>query len=297
MIRKWHAGLFVLGAAVFAYLVARIGLGQLASDAGRTGLMFVPIVLLYALVYACSALSWQLTMATDRSRPSFWRTYAVTIAAGAINFLTPVINAGGEPYRVAAMAPILGRQRAAGSVILHKMLHSFAYVLVWLTAIVLAFALLPRDTSTAVLLILGAAGVLLLGVVALFMSVHRSGLLERILDGMQRVPVVRRLAALLEPRRTLLIELDLIIGSLGYHITYLRAFAIGGLEALAGNVLFFVPFELGAREGAFYVLFGLFGLDPQLGLYASIVSRVRDIVWIGAGLLLIWPAAVRERTA
>ncbi|HZE93488.1 MAG TPA: lysylphosphatidylglycerol synthase domain-containing protein, partial [Gemmatimonadales bacterium] len=140
MIRKWHAGLFVLGAAVFAYLVARIGLGQLASDAGRTGLMFVPIVLLYALVYACSALAWQLTMATDRSRPSFWRTYAVTIAAGAINFLTPVINAGGEPYRVAAMAPILGRQRAAGSVILHKMLHSFAYVLVWLTAIVLAFA-------------------------------------------------------------------------------------------------------------------------------------------------------------
>jgi len=80
-------------------------------------------------------------------------------------------------------------------VILHKMLHSFAYVLVWLTAIVLAFALLPRDTSTAVLLILGAAGVLLLGVVALFMSVHRSGLLERILDWMQRVPVVRRLAA------------------------------------------------------------------------------------------------------
>jgi len=330
MIRKWHAGLFVLGAAVFAYLVARIGLGQLASDAGRTGLMFVPIVLLYALVYACSALAWQLTMATDRSRPSFWRTYAVTIAAGALNFLTPVINAGGEPYRVAAMAPILGRQRAAGSVILHKMLHSFAYVLVWLTAIVLAFALLPRDTSTAVLLILGAAGVLLLGVVALFMSVHRSGLLERILDGMQRVPVVRRLAALLEPRRTLLIELDqqitefyhrhpgrfvqailleylsrcifmfelvLIIGSLGYHITYLRAFAIGGLEAVAGNVLFFVPFELGAREGAFYLLFGLFGLDPQLGLYASIVSRVRDIVWIGAGLLLIWPAAVRERTA
>jgi len=62
-------------------------------------------------------------------------------------------------------------------------------------------------------------------------------------------------------------------------------------------VLFFVPFELGAREGAFYLLFGLFGLDPQLGLYASIVSRVRDIVWIGAGLLLIWPAAVRERTA
>lgn len=323
MSRKWHAGLFVLGAAVFAYLVARIGVGRLIADAGRTGLMFVPIVLLYTLVYACSARAWQLTMAADRHRPSFWRCYAVIIAGGALNFLTPVINAGGEPYRVAAMAPLLGRRRAAGSVILHRMLHSFAYVLVWLTAVVLALALLPRDTPTAVFVVLGAAGGLLLGIIALFMSVHRSGLLERILDGMQRVPVVRRLAALLEPRRTLLIELDrqitdfyhrhprrfaramlleylsrcifmlelvLIVASLGYRITYFRAFAIGGLEAIAGNVLFFVPFELGAREGAFYLLFGLFGLDPRLGLYTSIVSRVRDFAWIAAGLLLIWAA-------
>jgi uncharacterized protein (TIRG00374 family) len=292
--------------------------------------MFVPIVLLYALVYACSALAWRLTMATDPRRPSFWRTYAVIIAAGALNFLTPVVNAGGEPYRVAAMAPLLGRQRAAGSVILHRMLNAFAYVLVWFTAIVLAFALLPRDTPTAVLMVLGAAGVVLLGVIALFMSVHRSGMLERILDWVQRVPVVRKAAALLEPRRTMLIELDqqitdfyhrhpgrfvqailleyvsrcifmlelvLILASVGYHITYFRAFAIGGLEAVAGNVLFFVPFELGAREGAYYVLFGLFGIDPQLGLYTSIVSRVRDFVWIAAGLLLIWPAAVTERIA
>jgi len=67
-----------------------------------------------------------------------------------------------------------------------------------------------------------------------------------------------------------------------------QAFSIGGLEAIAGNVLFVVPFEIGAREGAFYMLFKLFGLDPQIGLYTSIVGRVRDFVWIAAGLLLIW---------
>ena len=46
-------------------------------------------------------------------------------------------------------------------------------------------------------------------------------------------------------------------------------------------------FEIGAREGAFYVLFSLFGLDPHLGVYTSIVGRVRDFVWIAAGLLLV----------
>ncbi|HLZ45581.1 MAG TPA: lysylphosphatidylglycerol synthase transmembrane domain-containing protein [Gemmatimonadales bacterium] len=319
MRRPLRIALFVLGAIVFGYLVLRIGIGQLVADAWRTGFMFVPIVLLYALVYACSALAWQLSMG-ESSRPPYLRTYAVLIAAGALNFLTPLINAGGEPFRAAAVAPWLGKRRAAGSVILHRMLHSFAYVLVWFTAVVLAFALLPRDTPNVVLIVLGVVGVLLLGIIALFMSAHRSGVLERILNWIGKVPVIRRLAKRLEPHRATLIELDqqitdlyhrqpgrfvqailleylsrcifmleivLIVASLGYRLGYLRAFTIGGLEAIAGNALFMVPFEIGAREGAFYVLFNLFGLDPHLGLYTSIVGRVRDFVWIAAGLLLI----------
>ena len=52
--RALRLALFILGVAVFGYLVAQIGIGQLVSDAGRTGFMFVPIVLLYALVYAAA---------------------------------------------------------------------------------------------------------------------------------------------------------------------------------------------------------------------------------------------------
>ena len=318
--RRLQLALFLLGAAVFGYLIARIGVGRLVSDATRTGWMFIPIVLLYALVYACSALAWQLTMG-DSNRPSFWRTYAVLISAGALNFLTPLINAGGEPFRVAALAPWLGKRRAAGSLILHRMLHSFTYVLVWFTAVGLAFALLPRETPTAVFASLGVVALVLVGIIALFVSAHRSGVLERILNWLNRVPLLRRLGGALEPKRALLVELDeqitefyhrqpgrfvqailleylsrcifmlelvLIVASLGFGLSYLLAFTIGGLEAIAGNVLFLVPFEIGAREGAYYLLFKLFGLDPQLGLYTSIVGRVRDFAWIAAGLLLIW---------
>ncbi len=321
MSRTWQLALFVLGATVFGYLVAQIGITELTADAARTGLMFVPIVALYALVYACSALAWQLTMAGDPQRPSYWRTYAVLISSGALNFLTPLINAGGEPYRVAAMAPWLGKRRAAGSVILHRMLHSFTYVLVWLTAVLLAFPLLPRGTPLIVWVLLGVVLVLILGIIALFLFAHRRGLLERILNWMQRAPFVNRLAVKVEPHRALLVELDrqitdfyhrsprrfvqaialeylsrcifmvelvLIVASLGFGIDYLRAFSIGGLEAIVSNALFFVPFELGAREGAFFLLFKLFGMDPQVGLYTSIVGRVRDFAWIAGGLVLIW---------
>ena len=321
MSRTWQLALFVLGATVFGYLVAQIGITELTADAARTGLMFVPIVALYALVYACSALAWQLTMAGDPQRPSYWRTYAVLISSGALNFLTPLINAGGEPYRVAAMAPWLGKRRAAGSVILHRMLHSFTYVLVWLTAVLLAFPLLPRGTPLIVWVLLGVVLVLILGIIVLFVSALRRGMLERILNWMQRAPFVNRLAVKVEPHRALLIELDrqitdfyhrsprrfvqaialeylsrcifmvelvLIVASLGFGIDYLRAFSIGGLEAIVSNALFFVPFEVGAREGAFFLLFKLFGMDPQVGLYTSIVGRVRDFAWIAGGLVLIW---------
>lgn len=327
--RTLRLALLILGVAVFGYLVAQIGIGQLVSDARRTGFMFVPIVLLYALVYACSARAWQLTMGEggESNRPSFWRTYAVTISATALNFLTPVVNAGGEPFRVAALAPWLGTRRAAGSVILHRMLHSFAYVLVWFTAVALTFALLPRETPKVVSIVLAVVGLVLLCILALLMSAHRSGVLERLLDWMGRVPVLRRVAARLEPKRTMLVELDqqitefyhrqprrfvqailleylsrcifmaeivLIVASLGSRLSYLTAFAIGGLEALAGNLLFVVPFEIGAREGSYLALFSLFGMDPQLGLYTSIVSRVRDFAWMGIGLVLMLPAAERQ---
>src|SRR6266568_113961 len=324
--RRLQLALFLLGAAVFGYLIARIGVGRLVSDATRTGWMFIPIVLLYALVYACSALAWQLTMG-DSNRPSFWRTYAVLISAGALNFLTPLINAGGEPFRVAALAPWLGKRRAAGSVILHRMLHSLTYVLVWLTAVVLAFPLLPRGTPRIVWVLLGVVLVLILGIIVLFVSALRRGVLERILNWMQRAPFVNRLAVKVEPHRALLIELDrqitdfyhrsprrfvqaialeylgrcifmlelvLIAASLGFSIGYVRAFTIGGLEAIMSNALFFIPFEMGAREGAFYLLFQLFGMDPQVGLYTSIVSRVRDFTWIAGGLLLVWVTGTRE---
>jgi hypothetical protein len=35
-------------------------------------------------------------------------------------------------------------------------------------------------------------------------------------------------------------------------------------------------------------MFQLLGLDPALGVYTAIVSRLRDLSWIGGGLVLVW---------
>ena len=321
MSRKLQLLLFLGGSAVFAYLVVRIGPGRLVADAVQTGWMFVPILLLYAVVYACNAAAWRLIMAGEPSRPPFWRTYAITTASFALNFLTPMVKVGGEPFRIAAVAPWLGVRRAAGSVVIYQMLHILGMLLSFLTALLLGTLFLPP--TPAVLATLAVAFAVLLVLTLLLFTGHRRGVLEAALNLLHRVPVVARLARRLEPQRAMLALMDeqitafyhrdprrffqalaleylsrcvfmgeylLIALSVGLHIGYWRAYVLGGLTQLAQNVVFFVPFEVGTKEGTLYLLFRLLGLDPALGVYTAIVSRLRDLVWIGVGVGLVWSA-------
>src|SRR5439155_20651285 len=87
--RKLQLLLFLCGSAVFAYLVARIGVEQLLADAMRTGWLFLPIVLLYGVVCACNAGACWLSMADEPSRPPCLRAYAVAVAGSSLHFMTP----------------------------------------------------------------------------------------------------------------------------------------------------------------------------------------------------------------
>ncbi len=324
MSRRLRLLLFAAGAAVFAFLVSRIGLGVLVADARQTGWMFIPILLLYGVAVSCNVASWALVMAREPRRPSFWRLYLVTVAGFALNFVTPMVNVGGEPFRIAAVAPWLTTRRAAGSVIIHNVLRGLGFLLSWLTALGFGFALLPH--TPWVVAGLTVATLVLTLLTAVIFSGHRRGALEKMLNLLHRLPLLRRLGRTLEPRRELLVQMDeqiaefyhrqpgrfagalaleylgraiymgeyYLIGlSVGIKLDYLRAYVIGGLSSLIQTLFFFVPFEVGSKEGSLYLLFQMLGLDPHLGVYTAIISRLRDLVWIGIGLLLVWSAGHR----
>src|SRR5207302_1378812 len=278
-------------------------------------------------VCACNAGAWWLVMAGEPSRPPFWRAWAITVASFSLNFMTPLVNVGGEPFKIAAVAPWLGLRRAAGSAVIYQMLHTFGMLLSLLTAVVLGLILLPHAPVIVALL---AAAFLVLAVLALLLLTgHQRGMLAGALDLLHRTPLLDRLARRLEPKRATLASMDeqiaqfyrasprrflqalaleyasrclfmaeylLIALSVGLDIGYARAYVIGGLTQLVQNALFVVPFEAGTKEGSLYLLFQLLGLDPALGVYTAIVSRVRDLVWIGAGVGLVWLSGRRRRS-
>ena len=267
-------------------------------------------------------------MAGEASRPPFWRAWAITVASFSLNFMTPLVNVGGEPFKIAAVAPWLGVRRAAGSAVIYQMLHTFGMLLSLLTAVVLGLIFLPH--TPLIVALLAAAFLVLAALTLLLLTGHRRGMLGAALDLLHRIPLLDRLARRLEPARATLASMDeqitqfyhasprrfleavaleyasrclfmveylLITWSLGLDIGYARAYVIGGLSQLVQNVLFVVPFEAGTKEGSLYLLFQLLGLDPALGVYTAIVSRVRDLAWIGAGVGLVWLSGRRAAPA
>lgn len=329
MSRRVQFVFFALGLAFFVWLVSRIGVRTIVIDLARTGWVFVPIVLVWGLVYITNTIAWLVLADEGSGRLPFPRGYAISVASFAINYITPMVSLGGEPFKIAASARWLGGDRAAASVVAFRVVHTLGQFLFWILTIPIAYALLPHTTTT--LVVLGAAALaLVIGTLLLTMLMRASAiepLLARLASRFATTPLLGRLARLVLGGRTSLAVVDaalvrlarertgalaialaaevggrfiamleyfLIARSVGLPIGYPTAVLIGGFSQLVLNLLFFIPFEMGSKEGGLYLIFQLLGLPPTLGVYTAIVSRLRELTWIAIGLLLIWVTGAAE---
>ena len=63
----------------------------------------------------------------------------------------------------------------------------------------------------------------------------------------------------------------------------------GFLSSLMGNILFFFPMQMGAREGGLAIIIKILGYPGGLGLgvFSSFFTRIRELVWIFIGVGLV----------
>ena len=75
----------------------------------------------------------------------------------------------------------------------------------------------------------------------------------------------------------------------GITQTYLHAILIVSFTTLFANLIGFLPMQLGVQEGGFVLSIAALGLSAALGIFVSIICRVREIIWIviGIGLMKI----------
>mgnify|MGYP001165929559 CR=1 FL=1 len=310
---------FAVGLSLAALVVHQVGIAALASHLRATGWLLLPVVTVWAVVYLVDSCAWYTMLGPEASRPGFLRTCAIHITSFTLNHIIPAGGFGGEGYRVYALAPWLGRRRAMSAAVQFRLMHSLAHMLFVLVALIPGIFLLPKTLLSAIVLVVtGLFG----AVVAWFLHRrHQEGILEAGLDLLLLIPGVRRLARRLEALRSTLrdmddqittlyhehpgrfwgvlglefvsrcimsLELALIFWGLGLGVRIPEAFVASALVTTLINLFFFLPLELGAREGGLYLVFALLGLGPEHGVFAAVVTRLRELVWTGIGLSLLW---------
>ena len=68
---------------------------------------------------------------------------------------------------------------------------------------------------------------------------------------------------------------------------FLQSFLILCFTSLFANLLGFLPLQLGGREGGFALSVSALGMTSALGLFISIICRVRELFWAVIGLILM----------
>jgi hypothetical protein len=85
----------------------------------------------------------------------------------------------------------------------------------------------------------------------------------------------------------LLFGIDCGGGFSGLTITFLHSILIVSFTTLFANLIGFLPMQLGVQEGGFVLSIAALGLSAALGIFVSIICRVREIIWIIIGIALM----------
>ena len=289
----------------------------------QTGWWFIPIIGMWLIVYTINTLSLYIILrdgSIETKRISFFRLFKLTVSGFAINYITPFGLMGGEPYKIIELQPELGIQKSTSSVLLGTMMRVVAHFIFWMVSIPLLLFLVPVLSDSVEIGIFVTTGITFLLLLWAYRVYTRGGV-NRALIISSRLPFIGKkikayrdgnqekinqmdelISDLYKNRKRdfflslsfefiarilVCVEVILMMQAIKQPITFGESVLIESLQSLISNLFFFMPMQMGAREGGFVIVYGILSIPLAYGVFVSLCKRIRELFWTLIGVVLI----------
>lgn len=322
MKKKYQNLFFLFGIVMLAVMLTQLDYRQVWDGLKSAGYWFFAVVALWVFLYIFNTATWYIIIKSGSNEPTkinfFW-LYKITVSGFALNYTTPCGLMGGEPYRVMSLSPKIGPERASSSVILYAMTHIFSHFLFWILSILIYLLTEPLNFFMGI--ILTSAGAFCLLGVWFFIKGYRKGMAVRLMNLLKHIPGAKKwargfierhkeqldtidsqIAALHNQNRKSFVsavllelacrfcsafEIMFILLVLTADVSFAQCVLILAFTSLFANLLFFIPLQLGGREGGFIMSTAGLALSASAGIFVALIVRIRELIWTAIGLLLI----------
>jgi len=310
--------LLAIGLGLLIFIVSNINLQETVELLRRVGMGFGLILLIYFLAFLIDTFTWHLTL-TDIPITSHWihRLFQLRLIGESFNNLTPLAGMGGEPLKAILLNKNYGvsYQDGVASLILAKTINVIALIMFLASGF---FFVLESDeldfkykTVATVGLISLSIGVFLFFFVQRFKLTSTAGnflskfeFLSWLVNALEHVEAVenRLVTFYTEQRERLLLALLFALANwllgvveifytmqfLGHPIGIIDAWIIESVVQLVRAGTFFIPASIGVQEGAFVILGAAIGGSPTTGFAVAVVRRIREFIWMGLGIIVLY---------
>lgn len=306
-----------LGAALFAYLVWRVGPEQLAQGIAQLGWGLAALILLGGISHLIKTWAWRFTLDPVR-RPGYLWMVGVRLAGEAVSQISFAGQVFGETTRALLMKEAVPMVYGVSSVVLDRGLFIFTGFLVIVSGTSLAplLIVLPQRAQR----LQWGIGVLYVGLILLAVTAirHRWPVISALMRALSAVP---RLKPWTERKRQgarqvegiihsyyhdspgrfwssfglnlaghgmSILEVFLALRFLGVEVTLLQAFLIEALTKVVNFAGAVIPGNVGTYEGGNMLILRLLGLGTAYGLTLGVTRRIRGLFWAAVGLLTLF---------
>lgn len=307
----------VVGVALLAYLIARVGVGTVTDNLRAVGWGIVLILALGGMFHLVRAYAWRLTFRSDVRSLSIARLLGLRLISEVTGTFGLAGQMIGDGMRVSLLGLTIPMPDRISSVALDRAAYIVSSGAVGVTGTVAAVLLLSLKGPWRVYACAFAATLTVVLMLALVSFVRQWHICSHVMHPVQRLPWARKwlaerasvieaaeenllsfrsrapksfwtvIALYLISQMLAITEVYLLLRFMGIGIMPLGAFVIEGFTKLVNVVGALNPGNIGTYEGGNLLVARLLGFPAAAALSLALCRRARILFWAGVGALYL----------